>query len=242
MRNNDYDSFFNDEPDRYVRVQKRRTYARDIAAQLERQGEILTPAVAHGKNIANQFWGRAWCHAIDEWQDCAYRLPGGRSLLKNGGVIDLKISRNSVIARVAADQVYDVQLHYRDADPYSVAELRSQCAGKLTGLLDFIQGKLSEEVMQYICNPVYGLFPEYGDFKISCTCLDDAVLCRHAAAALYAVATRLDDEPELFFTLRGIDAKDFFEAEDILTQTGSNSAEGLSADELSKTFGIDIEL
>lgn len=31
-------------------------------------------------------------------------------------------------------------------------------------------------------------------------------MCKHAAAALYAFGVMLDDQPELLFTLRGIDA------------------------------------
>ena len=80
------DDFFNDG---YVRVKKRRETAESIAARLTAEGEELEPAKAHGKAIASSFWGRAWCHAIEEWQDYASRLPAGRSLLKNGGVIDL---------------------------------------------------------------------------------------------------------------------------------------------------------
>lgn len=110
------DDFFSDIRDSYVKVAKRRQTASGIARQLEAQGEILEPATAHGKGIATSFWGRAWCRAIEGWQDYESRLPAGRSLLKNGGVIDLKIERAKVSASVAADRLYRVQIRFADAD------------------------------------------------------------------------------------------------------------------------------
>ena len=40
---------------------------------------------------------------------------------------------------------------------------------------------------------------------MGCSCPDWAVLCKHIAAVLYGVGVRLDEHPELFFTLRQID-------------------------------------
>ena len=158
------DDFFNDG---YVRVKKRRETAESIAARLTAEGEALEPAKAHGKAIASSFWGRAWCHAIEEWQDYASRLPAGRSLLKNGGVIDLKLETNLATARVAADCLYQVRIRFQGVDKEQLNALRSACAGKLTSLIDFIQGNLSDDVMTLICDPGYGLFPRCDEMKLS---------------------------------------------------------------------------
>src|SRR3990172_2119982 len=40
----------------------------------------------------------------------------------------------------------------------------------------------------------------------SCSCPDWASMCKHVAATLYGVGARLDDSPELLFTLRDVDA------------------------------------
>ena len=224
----------------YVRAARRRQTAADFARMLEAEGEILEPAVSRGKAIASSFWGRAWCRAVESWQDYESRLPAGRSLLKNGAVIDLKLSRSLAEARVAADQLYRVRIVFNDAEPEQTDRLRQRCAGKLTSLVDLIEGRLSEEVISLICDPDSGLFPRYGELRTICNCIDDAVLCRHAAAALYAIAPRLDEKPELFFTLRGIDPADFFAAADAVSAAAGNTE--LSAEELSEAFGVDIEI
>ena len=40
-------------------------------------------------------------------------------------------------------------------------------------------------------------------------------MCKHVAAVLYGVGARLDEQPELIFTLRGVDAQD------LVTQAGA---------------------
>ena len=225
--------------DSYVRVKKRRETAESIAARLTAEGEELQPVKAHGKAIASSFWGRVWCRAIEDWQDYESRLPAGRSLLKNGGVIDLKLSENRAQAQVVADRLYQVQIRFEGVEEEQLNALRNACAGKLTSLIDLIRGDLSDDVMELICDPAFGLFPRYSELKPSCDCLDDAVLCRHAAAALYAIAPRLDDQPELFFTLRGIDPESFFALDAV---AGPEEAGDLSAEDLSATFGIEIDL
>ena len=40
---------------------------------------------------------------------------------------------------------------------------------------------------------------------MSCSCPDWADMCKHVAAALYGVGARLDSDPDLLFTLRGVD-------------------------------------
>ncbi len=225
--------------DSYVRVKTRRETAESIAARLAAEGEELQPVKAHGKAIASSFWGRAWCRAIEEWQDYESRLPAGRSLLKNGGVIDLKLSGNRAQAQVVADRLYQVQIRFSGVEEEQLNALRNACAGKLTSLIDLIRGDLSDEVMELICDPAFGLFPRYSELKPGCDCLDDAVLCRHAAAALYAIAPRLDDQPELFFTLRGIDPKSFFALDALAGQEMENA---LSPEDLTATFGIEIDL
>ena len=127
----------------------------------------------------------------------------------------------------------------RQIEEEQLNALRNTCAGKLTSLIDLIRGDLSDDVMQLICDPSFGLFPRYSELKPSCDCLDDAVLCRHAAAALYAIAPRLDEQPELFFTLRGIDPESFFALE---TVAGTEMESDLTAEDLSATFGIEIDL
>ncbi len=50
-----------------------------------------------------------------------------------------------------------------------------------------------------------GLFPKPDEITLACDCPDWATMCKHAAAVLYGIGSRLDDSPELLFRLRGVD-------------------------------------
>jgi uncharacterized Zn finger protein len=67
-------------------------------------------------------------------------------------------------------------------------------------------------------------------------------MCKHVAATLYGVGVRLDHEPELLFTLRGVDPAEMVEAAIDRPVTASRSRRGrvLESDELSSVFGVDI--
>ena len=48
-------------------------------------------------------------------------------------------------------------------------------------------------------------FPAPNEISFECSCPDWAGMCKHVAAALYGVGVRLEEKPELFFELRGVD-------------------------------------
>ena len=66
-----------------------------------------------------------------------------------------------------------------------------------------------------------------------------AILCKHIAAVLYGVGARLDQKPELFFTLRRMALDDF------VTRTALRRAPPpkavLAADSLEGIFGIELD-
>ena len=50
-----------------------------------------------------------------------------------------------------------------------------------------------------------GLFPSQREISFNCSCPDWALMCKHVAAVLYGIGTKLDENPFLFFELREID-------------------------------------
>ena len=47
---------------------------------------------------------------------------------------------------------------------------------------ELLSGRLSERVMEILCRPSTGMFPEPGEISLSCSCPDGARLCKHLAA------------------------------------------------------------
>ena len=75
-----------------------------------------------------------------------------------------------------------------------------------------------------------------------CSCPDWAGMCKHVAAVLYGVGSRLDSQPELLFLLRDVDAQELIAAEMALPDAAAVTAgDTLADDQLGAIFGIDLD-
>ena len=77
----------------YVSVAEKRRRAEKKVAELKKQGRSIAPVNIEGRTIARSFWGKSWCSNLERYSDFASRLPRGRSYVRNGAVIDLRIAK-----------------------------------------------------------------------------------------------------------------------------------------------------
>jgi uncharacterized Zn finger protein len=225
----------------YVPVARRRAQARRKIEELRRRGIETDPVVIEGRAIARTFWGKAWCDAIEKYSDFANRLPRGRTYVRNGSLIDLRIEKGRVAALVSGSSIYDVEIRIAPAAAKQWKALAEDCAGRIDSVVELLSGKLSRGVMQLLCRRDAGLFPASAEMRLSCSCPDGARLCKHLAAVLYGVGARLDSRPELLFVLRGVDQADLVtEAGRGGTLVASLNALNALAGDLSQIFGIDL--
>jgi uncharacterized Zn finger protein len=227
----------------YVSVAERRRSAERAAAQSRNKGLTLSPVTARGGAIAKTFWGKAWCDNLERYSDFSNRLPRGRTYVRNGSVIDLVIAQGGVQAQVMGSHLYKVAVSVSSVPNKHWQAIGVDCAGSIDSLVELLQGRLSKGVMERICRPQTGLFPAPSEITFTCSCPDWAVMCKHVAAALYGVGARLDERPELLFTLRRVDAKDLVaRAETGLSTTKKGPAAGkvLDSSLLAEVFGIEL--
>ena len=227
----------------YVPAAKRRAKAVRHAANLRRGGQSLAPVVTKGRSIASTFWGKAWCDNLERYSDYANRLPRGRTYVRNGSVIDLHVGAGRISAQVMGSDLYRIQVSVTELPPARWRALAKACTGSIDSLVELLQGRFSQHVMQPICATGIGLFPSPKEIKFSCSCPDWAAMCKHVAAVLYGVGARLDSQPELLFTLRKVDATDLVErAGDGLPLPSKGPAAGRVLDDskLSEMFGIEL--
>ena len=85
-----------------------------------------------------------------------------------------------------------------------------KCGRKLQNLEALTAGDFPED-MKELFQGKDGLFPSPREISFNCSCPDWALMCKHVAAALYGVGARLDEQPLLFFELRGIDVGHFID-------------------------------
>src|SRR5258705_323347 len=106
MQRRRYDSFSDWRS--YVPAAARQGNAALRAFQLKKAGVELQPVLLRGRKIAGSFWGKAWCDNLERYGDYQNRLPRGRTYIRNGSVIDLRIGPGTVDALVSGSEVYTV--------------------------------------------------------------------------------------------------------------------------------------
>src|ERR1700722_2869836 len=144
----------------YVPVAQRRAKAEKEAARRAKKGQPVSPVRIEGRTIASTFWGQAWCKNLESYTDFANRLPGGRSYVRNGSVVDLQIDKGRIKALVSGSELYEIQIDIAALPKQAWLALKKQCAGKIGTLVELLQGKLSKAVMEIVTNRDKGLFPK----------------------------------------------------------------------------------
>jgi uncharacterized Zn finger protein/DNA-binding XRE family transcriptional regulator len=225
----------------YVPVAERRAKARRQMDRLRKQGQTIEPVEIEGRTIARSFWGKGWCDHLESFSDFSNRLPRGRTYARNGSVCHLGIKPGFIEARVAGSRLYQVTIGISSLDTRSWGKIKRRCAGQIGSMLELLQGKLSDRVMAVVADRQSGLFPKPGQISLDCSCPDWAAMCKHVAAVLYGVGNRLDTQPELLFTLRGVDPQELIAADLDLPAHAETGARTLADDQLADVFGIELE-
>ena len=228
----------------YVPVAERRRRAMKKMAALRKKGVDIQPIEIEGRKIAKTFWGQAWCDHLESFSDYANRLPRGRTYVRNGSVCHLAIARGRVEAKVSGSELYSLRMKIKTLPTRKWNALKQRCAAQIGSLLELLQGRLSDHVMEVVTDRQKGLFPLPGEISFDCNCPDWAVMCKHVAAVLYGVGARLDRKPELLFELRGVSHEELIDADAeaaVSAATTSGKSKRLAAGELSGVFGIDLD-
>lgn len=227
----------------YVSAAERRLRATREAQKLRKKGSPVEPVTIEGRRIAATFWGKAWCDNLESYRDFESRLPRGRSYARNGSVLDLQIAPGKVTALVSGSSLYEVAIDITRLPKKKWGAIRADCSGRIDSLVELLQGKFSNAVMERLCCQDAGLFPKPSEIRFSCTCPDFASMCKHVAAALYGVGARLDHKPELLFRLRGVEETELVADIDVvlpISRTGADSDKILDGGDLSALFGLEM--
>lgn len=228
----------------YVPIAERRRRAGREIEQLRKSGRPVSSVIIEGNKIATTFWGKAWCQNLEGYADFASRIGRGRSYVRNGSVLDLQISPNTVSAIVSGSTLYQIKIDIAAVPKPQWSTICHDCAGGIDSLVELLQGRLSTGVMQRICRQADGLFPKPGEIRFTCSCPDWAYMCKHVAAVLYGIGARLDQHPELLFRLRAVDVNELVAHIDTampLAKSGPEAGRVLANNDLSALFGLEMD-
>ncbi|MFP4165257.1 MAG: hypothetical protein ACLFVE_14875 [Chitinispirillaceae bacterium] len=221
--------------------------------KMTKKGIVLEPVIVEGRTISRTWWGQSWIKNLERYADYSNRVPRGRSYLRNGSILDLKIGANKISALVlgSRSKPYKIDIAISSVNRSAQAALMKKSRESLDSMQSLLAGEFPSELKDRFFKEGSGLFPSPKEIKFDCSCPDWATMCKHIAAALYGVAVRLDSKPELFFTLRGIDINSFVisaakeESKKLLRKAKAKGSRVLSSDEseddIGELFGIALD-
>jgi uncharacterized Zn finger protein len=234
---------------RYVSVAEKKAKAEKKLKQLRKKNPDIQPVVIEGNILARTWWGKSWNKNLERYADYDNRIGRGRSYVRHGAVLDLKIDTGKVTALVqgSASRPYEVEIKIQAISQANWSAIKKQCEGQLKSLQDLLAGKFPKILADIFFAKEKGLFPSPQSISFDCSCPDWASMCKHVAAALYGIGARFDEDPSLFFKLRGADTGDLIaravkdKTEELLAKTKTKSAKVIADADLADIFGIDLD-
>ncbi len=130
-------------------------YSQPDAAELRRKseatkkkekakGKILEPVVIRGRAVTSNWWGNAWCENLERYADYESRLGRGKRYVRNGSVVDLKIKKGKIQARVQGTRrtPYKVEIRISPLSEEKCQAIIKKCGRKLDNLEKLLTGDL----------------------------------------------------------------------------------------------------
>ncbi len=233
----------------YVTVAEKKEKAARSLEKLKKKNQDINPVVLNGRTIAVTWWGKAWNGNLERYADFSNRIGRGRSYVRNGAVLDLRIHPGRVAALVQGTRAkpYEVSVNIHEISRTDWNRIKKESEGQLDSLQELLSGRFPKTLGETFMALGKGLFPEPKEIKFSCSCPDWASMCKHVAAALYGIGARLDTEPALFFTLRKVEMRDLVtgavegKSRELLKKARRKSQRVLEDVSISEMFGIDLD-
>lgn len=168
--------------------------------------------------FSRTWWGERFIETLEQFTDSA-RLGRGRSYARGGKVLEFKLSKGKITARVkgSINPYFGV---YKT--PYYKVTVKIPLipSAKWSEVIEYISSKagfISRLMMNEMPDHIESAFSHLGlhllphsnkDLITDCSCPDWANPCKHIAGVYYLVASELDHNPFLMFELRGLSKKE----------------------------------
>ena len=152
------------------------------------------------------WWSQRWLRPLDEL-DAAFdgRLTRGRAIARDGGVLQMQVESGIILASVRGSywERYDTAIEVPALTESVWARVLDELTRDTLAEATLLAGEMPNGIEAAFARVGARLFAESDELIGECACADSYRPCKHILATMYAMATRLDQEPLLLFQLRG---------------------------------------
>jgi uncharacterized Zn finger protein len=158
--------------------------------------------------IGESWWSKRFITVLEAFPNLGGRLGRGRSYARAGQVLDLSVEPGLVRARVqgSLDTPYRVEIGLAIYDAPTWTRIEQAMAQQALFLARLLAGEMPPAIEEAFTALDAPLFPTRGqDLRMSCSCPDATVPCKHIAATFYLLAESFDADPFQLLQWRGRD-------------------------------------
>jgi uncharacterized Zn finger protein len=158
--------------------------------------------------IGESWWSRRFIAVLESFPGLGGRLGRGRSYARAGQVLDLRIAPGLVTSTVQGSRrdPYRVQIGLSMFDSPTWTAIEQAMAGQALFLARLLAGEMPQQIEEAFAAAGTPLFPaSREDLRMSCSCPDPSVPCKHLAATFYLLAETFDADPFEILHWRGRD-------------------------------------
>lgn len=234
----------------YVPVGEKKKRNQQSLARARIKNSNIQPVIIEGRNIAGTWWGKSWNENLERYADYSNRIGRGKSYVRHGAVLDLKISPGIVTALVQGSRAkpYQVEIKIDKLSDEVWNNLKKESLHQLESLSELLSGKFPQSLQEAFFARQEGIFPSPKEISFDCSCPDWASMCKHVASALYGIGNRLDCQPELLFKLRQVSIDELVDkavqasTKKLMDKAAGADESGIIADgDLEDVFGIAMD-
>ncbi|MPW24384.1 hypothetical protein GC105_01080 [Alkalibaculum sp. M08DMB] len=229
----------------YISAAQKRENAKKSIDKLKEKNPDIEPIIIVGNAIVNTWWGKAWNKNLESYADYRNRISRGRSYVRAGAVLHLKIEKGKIMALVqgSRSKPYDVSISINPLEAKTWKEIKSICNRRIESLEQLATGRFPKE-LEILFTEKDGIFPSPKEIHFQCSCPDSASLCKHVAATLYGVGARLDMKPMLIFQMRDIAFDELIKRsiedklQSMLKNADNDSSRKIDSNKIHDLFGV----
>lgn len=156
-------------------------------------------------SIGDSWWSQRFITVLEGFA-LGSRLTRGRNYARRGQVISLQVASGEVTARVQGSRAapYRVALGLAPFTAATWSTVDAALAGQAIHSAALLAGQMPPDLEGVLAAAGAQLFPQsVRDLRMSCSCPDAAVPCKHIAASFYLLAERFDEDPFEILHWRG---------------------------------------
>lgn len=157
-------------------------------------------------DIGETWWSKRFITVLESYVEFEARLARGRSYARSGQVLRLDVHPGVATALVQGSRPrpYEVRIGVTPLSERDWRRAEEAMARQAIFMAKLLAGEMPRDIEEAFAACKLSLFPRSaGDMDTDCTCPDWARPCKHAAATLYILAERFDEDPFLIFAWRG---------------------------------------